>query len=389
MKRLVPIALLLQSALALGAPSVSLVDGTRVVGTLAAVESKDGVLVAIIARKGGESRMPLRAVVGATYAVSQQEPSPDPFNLYLAGGDRLRGKVEGRGDAVTLASKHVAGLERKLAQVEAICVGTFFGQVQAAYRAEFEKQLRAGRDTVVVNRGSKPFPIRAVLLEVRNDAIVVRLGDRERELPRDKVYGFVRRGADPATPSEGAILARVHFNDGGRVTLPVESIGGGEIRAGGAIIDRRHVTRIDFLGRHIERLAAMNPVSADEIALFGKAPRWKKNEMILGGPMRMDGKIYANGVGVQAKSRLEYAVGGRWNRFFVRCGIDDAASREGRATFRVYGDGKLLKEVTRRRGEPAAVLTLDITGVERLVLEALPGDSYTSDLCNWAEARVY
>ena len=27
--------------------------------------------------------------------------------------------------------------------------------------------------------------------------------------------------------------------------------------------------------------------------------------------------------------------------------------------------------------------------IDRLVLEALPGDSYTSDLCDWAEARVY
>jgi hypothetical protein len=45
--------------------------------------------------------------------------------------------------------------------------------------------------------------------------------------------------------------------------------------------------------------------------------------------------------------------------------------------------------VKRRRGDEPAVVRLDISGVDRLVLEALPGDSYTSDLCDWAEARVF
>ena len=63
------------------------------------------------------------------------------------------------------------------------------------------------------------------------------------------------------------------------------------------------------------------------------------------------------------------------------------AARE--ATFRVIGDGKVLHEVKRRRGEEPAVLRVDISGGDRLVLEALPGASYTSDLCDWAEARVF
>ena len=55
----------------------------------------------------------------------------------------------------------------------------------------------------------------------------------------------------------------------------------------------------------------------------------------------------------------------------------------------MIGDGKVLREVKHRRGDEPVVLRLDISGVDRLVLEALPGASYTSDLCDWAEARVF
>ena len=92
---------------------------------------------------------------------------------------------------------------------------------------------------------------------------------------------------------------------------------------------------------------------------------------------------------MHAHSRLEYALGGRWRSFHVLCGIDDAAGPEGAATFRVLADGKLLQEVERHHGQPPAPLTLDVTGVDRLVLEAVPGETYTSDFCDWLEARVY
>jgi len=73
----------------------------------------------------------------------------------------------------------------------------------------------------------------------------------------------------------------------------------------------------------------------------------------------------------------------------VRCGIDDAAGPEGDAIFRVHGDGRLLKEVRHRRGEEPVAVHLDVAGVDRLVLEAVPGTSYISDFCDWAEARVF
>ena len=125
------------------------------------------------------------------------------------------------------------------------------------------------------------------------------------------------------------------------------------------------------------------------MALFGKAPRWRRDAMVHGGPLRLMGRTFVHGIGVQAKSRLEFVLGGRWQSFHTICGIDDVAGKEGDALFRILGDGKLLKEVRRRHGDKTTPILVDVRGVDRLVLEALPGDSYTSDFCDWAEARVF
>ncbi|MHC4953121.1 MAG: NPCBM/NEW2 domain-containing protein [Planctomycetota bacterium] len=382
-------SLLLLAVAASAGPELALVDGRSVDGVLLRADKE----VAVVRSGTRDIRIPTLHVVSATLDTPRGTPSPDPYNLYLSGGDRLRGKIEGvaAGDsaAISLDSAAVKGLKVPLHRVTAVCVGTFFGQVQTNYRTLFEKQRVAGRDSIVVNRGSKPFSFRASVLEVRKNALIVRMGEEQRELPRDKVYGFVRRAPEQPAPEAGVVLVRVHTNDGGRITLPLEKITETTVEGGGAVIARKSVTRVEFTGGHIEHLSDMQPVSVEEVALFGKAPRWRRDGMVLGGRLRLGGQIYARGIGVQAKSKLEFALGRRWNRLYVLCGIDDAASREGAAIFRVVGDGKVLHEVKRRRGEAPAELRLDVSGVDRLVLEALPDASYTSDLCDWANARVY
>ena len=365
-------------------PELAFVDGRTAAGVIVRADAE----VTIVRIGSTDKPVPTRHLVAARTGRRASAASPDPFNIYLAGGDRLRGKVEGAGENVSFQSAAVQGLKLPLHKATAVCLGTFFGQVQTNYRDLFFKQQVAGRDAIIVNRGSKPFSFRAAVKEIRKDALVVRMGEQERELARDKVFGFCRAAPSDGTLPDG-VLVRVHLIDGGRITLPLESMDAESIRAGGAVIARNQVARIDFVGNHIAHLSDMQPVSFDAVALFGKAPRWRADEMALGGPMVLNGRVYRRGVGVQAKSRIEYAMGRRWGRLLLVCGIDDAASREGEATFRVIGDGKVLHEVKRRRGDEPAVLRLDISGVDRLVLEALPGESYTSDLCDWAEARVF
>ena len=241
---------------------------------------------------------------------------------------------------------------------------------------------------IVAIRDAHPTPFAARVLEVGEGTLQARVGAERQDLSSDRVYGFVR-AAEGDLPSGEGVRIRVTLAGGERVTLPFERITASHVEGGQTRIARAAVSRIEFVGPHITHLSDLEPIDVQQAALFGEAPKWRRDGMVLGGPLRIAGRTYARGVGVQARSRLEFVLNGRWDAFFVLCGIDDAAGPEGDATFRVLGDGKLLAEVRRRHRDPAVPLRLDVKGVDRLVLEALPGDSWVSDFCDWAEARVY
>ena len=375
----------LLAAAAPAAPTTTLVTG----------EELDGVSLVSLDRDSAKLTGPdgSRAVPTATLASATFEPTAagaeegEPINLYLENGDQLRGTVSGAGQSLRFHGNHLKGLTVPLSRVRAVRFGRLMGGLQEKYSRVFERELERGRDVVVIQRDTRPFPIYARVLSVDASTITVRVGQKKRELESKRVYGFVQQ-IERAEPPE-AISIRVHLGAGARVTLPLESIGNNVIRHGETHVSLTAVHRIEFLGNHIAHLSDFEPIDVSERALFGDAPRWRRNSMVHGGPLRLDGRELPYGLGVAAYTRLEYVLGGRWNSLFVRCGIDDRAGREGEAKFRILGDGKLLKEVTCRRGERSIPVLLDVSGVDRLVLEADPGDSYTSDFCDWAQARVF
>ena len=318
--------------------------------------------------------------------------SPDEsvvFNLYLSNGDRLHGTVVGQDNGLALTHDGIEGMTVPLDRVRAVCFGRLLQGLQTKYAEAFRAELARGQDVVVVQRDTRPFPIRARVTVIGEKALTVIVGDQRRELPLHKVYGFVRAVDTPDPAARKGMYMVLRLRDGGHATLPLEAIERERIRAGKVTIDRAGVSRIEFTGDHVAHLSDFDPIRVKEVALFGKAPTWRRNAMVFGGPLRLHGTTYARGIGVHAYSRIEYVLGARWRYFFVRCGIDDAAAPEGAAVFRLYGDGKLLKEIGARQGQRPEPALLDVEGIDRLVLEASPGDSYTSDFCDWAEARVF
>jgi hypothetical protein len=376
-------AVCLASAAAL-ADSVAFVDGGETAGHLASATPEEAVLV-----EGGENRtVPTRRLVEASWTATAEAPA-GPINLHLDNGDALRGTVRGEADSLVLDGAGVAGLRVPLARVKAVCFGRLMGGVQERYGEALEEEMRRGRDAIIVEKGTKPFVVAGRILSFDEQTLVVLVGDERRELARHRVYGFARAVEAPEPPPDDGLRVRVHLQGGGRVTLPLESITGDAVAGGGARVDRAYVTRVEFRGGHFAHLSDFEPIGTEEVALFGKAPRWRRDGMVHGGPLRLSGATFGRGLGVQAHSRIEFALGRRWDSFFARCGIDDAAGAEGEALFRVLGDGKVLHEVRRRRGEEPAKVVVDARGVERLVLECQPLDSYESDFCDWAEARVF
>lgn len=383
---LLPLFAAAAMSLPAGGGQVVLVDGRE----LAGARLLDGDATRIRLQKADETMLEVsaREIVSVVEPKAAPHRSPHPFNLYLRNGDRLRGEVKGAGETLRLDSPAVSGLRIDLASVSAVRFGRLLVTLEAKYGEVFADEMRRGRDVVVVQRDTRPFPVYARVLSLQEDALRVRIDDQTRDLPYHKVYGFVRAPEDDAAEATG-LRVRVSLSGGGRVTIPFERITDTLIASGETSVQRAHVDRLEFLGGHIAHLSDFDPIGVKETALFGDAPTWRRDGMVLGGPLRIRGRVYDRGVGVAAYSRLEYALASRWNRFFVRCGIDDAAGPEGDAVFRVLGDGRLLKEIRRRHGEAPVAVQLEVKGVDRLVLEAVPGASYISDFCDWAEARVF
>jgi alpha-galactosidase len=90
-----------------------------------------------------------------------------------------------------------------------------------------------------------------------------------------------------------------------------------------------------------------------------------------GDPIRVAGKLYRNGIGILANSRLEVKNQG-YARLVTGAGIDDAAAARGQTvTFEIYGDGRLLaRSQPVRFGQPAAPLEADVRGIKLIELVA-------------------
>ncbi len=379
-------ALLFGAAWAAAAPTVVLVDGREIEG---AIGTSDGETAVVHLAAGGEERIAVRNLVVATAADPKRAPGAGaPFNLYLHGGDRLRGAVTGAGEEVRLDSPVVLGLRVPLDAVRAVRFGRLLGPQQYSYAEVFDKELQKARDVIVIQRDTRPFPVQARVLEIGEASLAARVEDSRRDLDFARVYGFVR-ALDAERPATPGVRVRAYLAGGERITLPLGRITSASVEGGGVHVVRDHVERLEFLGDHVAHLSDFDPIDVKQTALLGQPTPWRRDGMALGGPLRLAGRTYERGIGALTYARLEYVLGGRWETFFARCGIDDAGGAEGDAVFRVVADGKVLSEVRRRRGEEPQTVRVDVAGVDRLVLEAAPGDSYVSDFCDWAEARVF
>ncbi len=380
----VGLALVLLANPALFADTVSFVNGD---------ESRQTTLTsvadgrAILRTPNGDWNVPVANLATARLSESTPESAAGSRNLYLHNGDKLDGTITGEGETVRLDSAHVKGLTAPLDSVKAVRFGRLLG-TQAKFEDAFQELLAKNRHAVLMRRGDKPFPLEARVLALTGKTVRVLLGETPRDVDAQKVYGFVRAKEDTA-PAADVVRARAFLVDGGRVTIPLESMDKAELRGGGATIAREAVLRIEIERPLAKRLSELEPINVEEVSLFGKPRPWRRNEMVIGGALRMRGKTYTSGLGVHTRSRIEFVLGGRWKLFFVRCGIDDAAGDEGAAVFRVHRDNEPEPRSAKlTRSDRPVTMRIDVTGVDRLVLEVLPGGSYTSDFCDWADARL-
>jgi len=110
-----------------------------------------------------------------------------------------------------------------------------------------------------------------------------------------------------------------------------------------------------------------------------------------GTSLAIDGRTYRKGIGMHARTKMAFALDGRYSRLYATIGIDDAAGALGSVVFRVLADGRpLFQSDPVGGGDPARSLALDVAGARRLTLVADFGGSVVAsgNLADWAEARL-
>lgn len=199
---------------------------------------------------------------------------------------------------------------------------------------------------------------------------------------------------------------RVRFRDGTLLPAELSSLEGGKVSLRHPTLGLRStalsdVIEVDFLGGRAVYLSDLEPASAREECgpLFRLRMPHRRDASVVGTPLRMRGKAYRKGLGVHAYSRLEYDLGGAYEKFRATVGLDDTARPEsgdpnvGRVVFRAYRDGEKIFERELTWKDDPVPIDLSVRGAKRLALEADYGGSGGSldlalDRANWAEARL-
>ncbi len=109
-----------------------------------------------------------------------------------------------------------------------------------------------------------------------------------------------------------------------------------------------------------------------------------------GGPITIDGTVYARGLGINAPSAITFPLGGQCFSFTADVGVDDEVVGNGTVQFVVKADGveRYRSPVLTGSDGPVPV-DVDLTGVQQLKLQVLDaGDGGAADHGDWADAFV-
>ena len=361
-----------------------------------------------------------------THIASTPEPAgarpaegPSPVVLELQGGDRLLGTVaSGDEERIRLRSASWGGkdLDVSVDHLVSLIVPDAFSS--AATLADFRRKVLAKRppvDRLHLAAGDRIDGI----LEAAEPKGVRFTKENLGELlyPYEKVMAvqLADLGDEPAPEEANGMVTVLHLADGSVLSGALEGISTEVFRLAhatlGAIdIPVRSLLQVSVRGGRCQFLSDLEVKRAHEhlgiLTTGGEGERTQglrlphvRDLSVLGTPLRMGRQTFAKGLGVHAYSLLEYDLGGEFQRFQATVGLDDSArplpgsgkSFSPSVVFRIYVDGKKLREVPLSYKDAPRSVDVDVTSGETLGIEVDFGSSSFLPVrarANWADARI-
>ncbi|MFO7900943.1 MAG: NPCBM/NEW2 domain-containing protein [Planctomycetota bacterium] len=187
--------------------------------------------------------------------------------------------------------------------------------------------------------------------------------------------------------------AEVTLIDGSVVRGTLDGLDKGELRldVGGTktAIELQRIHAIEVHSPSVVYLSTLRPAQVREVPFFNHVWEHRADRSVSGGPLSLDGRKYARGLGCHTRTILRYDLGGQYRTFAAVVGIDDEARPHGSVEFVVKADGRKLFAKVLTGRDKAVSVAVDISGARRLTLVAdFAEDASVGDHADWADARV-
>ncbi len=163
------------------------------------------------------------------------------------------------------------------------------------------------------------------------------------------------------------------------VSIPLERLVAADFSAGNAV----------FLSDLDTESAEWRPFIESRAELLARFHQPRKDAVAGGGKLLTGGQVFEKGLAVHSRTELVYRVPRGFRRFEARVGIDDRVRELGDARLIVSGDGKQLCDVAVTGRESPQDVSLDVSGVKRLVvLVDFGGNGDAADAVILGNARL-
>ncbi len=258
------------------------------------------------------------------------------------------------------------------------------------------------RDVLAIERtDGKWVAVAGVLLSIGGEKVALRYEGQDRTINRKSVRAiFLAELAGERPKPSGVLQGR----DGSLLHVTEASIEGPTVQAetllfGTVELSREALASLRFFSDRLVRLTDLEPAEVTEYGMFDQTFPHRVDKAVGGGPLRLDGKVYRNGLGLHSFCELTYTLDNQYEVFAAIVGIDDAVRPGGQATLKILGDGKPLaiqiadgaaKELELSGEAPPVAIRADVSDVKTLTLRVEFGQDGldVSDHVNIASPRL-
>lgn len=278
----------------------------------------------------------------------------------------------------------------------------------------------ADQDRLLVRDGNAFRAVPGIIERIDSEQVTIDVDGEQRKLPRARVAAVVF--AAPALPTTTPAGRELRLVDGSRwhvsqvtldergwrakmadVRLVASNPGGDDEPSDFVELPRAVVEELLVRSPRLRWLAELPPREVVQRNWLAWPLPWGRDRAVAGGPLRMDGVVYSQGLGTQAGTRLTFELpsGAVW--FAATVGLDDAARERGDCFAVVHGDATAgdnggvqdgagrepLARVRIRGGVGPRELLVPLAGHKRLTLVVEPGAGFdVGDHVDWGDARL-